>query len=487
MPAENLVAERDLAVDFCSAIEAWQGKATIDGVEFDAAGLGRSFREIRRDLFEIGIDPGDLVFVAGGQHLDTLVTVAAAIDLGATAVLADPLASSAMLEELVASARPLGIVIARERAKAASGVFSGPARALAGGRLTFLAAPEPARLSAPVGCLGLVSSGTSGTPKIVVHRPQNALRNGRLHAASIGLGRGDCFLMTLPMHFSFGFVACVLGCICSGADIVVSPPAMTPAVFAAMVEKTGATVYSATPAMLRRVLSDLPLPESLRVLSIGGDVMPPHEVERVRRQFGGRMFLTYGLTEAGPRVFTREVMHGETAPFDLGEALPGVTSRLGPLPPDRAFDPPAGYEAGELHVLTSTAMLGLWERGGLSRVDFEGEWLRTGDAVLKAPDGRLFFHDRLKSIVVSGGEKISFGLIRRVLLEHQSVVAVRIWAGTDLTLGQIPLAAVQLRDDCVGREDDVLKDIQAWNAKRLRRPERPRSIVLDTTLSNSLK
>lgn len=487
MLAENPVIRRDFPIDFCAAIEAWQGSANIDGIELGAADLCRSFRAIRRDLFEIGIDPGDLVFVAGGQHLDTFVTVAAAIYLGATAVVANPLASSAMLEELVASAKPLGIVVARERAKAISNIFTGPARPMSGERLTYLAAPGPARLSAPVGCLGLVSSGTSDTPKIVIHQPQNALRNSCLHAESIGLGRGDRFLMTLPMHFSFGFVACVLGCIASGADIVVSPPAMTPAAFAAMVEKFRATVYSATPAMLRRVLPQTRLPSVLRVLSVGGDVMPPQEVERVRAQFGGRMFLTYGLTEAGPRVFTKEVLHGETAPFDLGEPLPGVTYRIGSLPPAKALEPSAGYEVGELHLLTPTAMLGVWERGGLNRVDFEGEWLTTGDAVLRAPDGRLFFHDRLKSIVVSGGEKISFGLIRRVLLEHRSVAAARIWAGTDSVLGQVPLAAVQLRDDCVGREDDVLKDIQAWNAKRLRRSERPRSIVLDTTLSTSLK
>lgn len=487
MQTDNLIARQELAVDLCAAIEAWSGTATIDGIDFDAGDLRRRFATIRNDLFGIGIDPGDLIFVACGQHFDTIVTVAAAIDLGAMAVLIDPLASRAMLEELVASAQPVGIAITKERARAVSSVFTGPAKDLGGGRLSYLAAPNPARLSAPVGCLGLVSSGTSGTPKIVVHRPQNALHSARLHANSVGLSRGDRFLMTLPIHFSFGFVACIFGCICSDADIVIRPPAMTPAVFAAMVNEARATVYSATPAMLRRVLSEKPLPASLRVLSVGGDVMPPHEVERVRAQFGGRFFLTYGLTEAGPRAFTREILPREIAPFDLGSPLHGVSHRLGSLPPDRLFEAPPGHVVGELHLKTPTAMLGLWERGGLNRLDFDGDWLRTGDTVSLGPDGRLFFQDRMKSIVVSGGEKISFGLIRRVLLEHRSVVAAKIWAEPDVMLGQIPHAAVQLSDDCIGRETEVLEEIQAWNATRLRRSERPRHIVLDVNLSTLLK
>mmetsp|Transcript_29505 Transcript_29505/g.57911 ORF Transcript_29505/g.57911 Transcript_29505/m.57911 type:complete len:240 (-) Transcript_29505:2722-3441(-) len=239
--------------------------------------------------------------------------------------------------------------------------------------------------------------------------------------------------------------------------------------------------------MLRRVMSDTSLRGGLRVLSIGGDVMPNNEVEDVRAQFEGRLYLTYGLSEAGPRAFTREILPGEKAPFDMGAPLPGVSFKLADLPADRVFELPEGFQSGELQLHTPTAMLGLWENGALRRGDFDGEWLRTGDTVVLSPDGKMYFHDRLKSIVVSGGEKISCGLIRRVLLEHRSVVAARIWAEPDVVLGQIPHAAVQLHDDCIGREADVLHDIQAWNAKRLRRPERPNRIILDANLSNALK
>lgn len=482
MPASSLVA-----ADFGAAIDAWRGQIILDGEVFDAARLMRSVARIRTDLFALGIEPGDLLFVAGGQHPDTLAAVTAAIDLGALAVPINPLTAPALFEELIASAGPVGIVVTRERARSVARAFTGGATDLSGDRLVYLAAPDPARMAAPVGCLGLVSSGTTGTPKIVAHLPRNALHNGRLHAGAIGLDRGERLLMTLPLHFSFGFVACLLGALSGDADIVIHEPAMTSAVFAAMVEATGATIHSATPSMLRRVRTEQPFPARLRTLSVGGDLMPPDEVETSRARFAGRFFLTYGLSEAGPRAFTREVLPGETGPFDLGKPLDGVVHRLAPLPQDRLFDVPEGHRIGELHLQTPTAMLGVWARSGLNRRDFDGDWLQTGDICLMAPDGRLFFHDRMKSIIVSGGEKISFGLIRRVLMEHRDVLAARIWAEPDAVLGQVPVASVRLRDTCAGPEAEILEDIHIWTARRLRRLERPRRIIADNTLSIAVK
>jgi len=487
MRADYPVAAEDRFVDFKAAIKAWTGTAVVGDSVIDAALLLQSIATIRADLARIGVGPGDLIFVAGGQHPDTLAAVVAAIDLGAMAAPVNPLTAPAMLEALVDGTGPTGIVVTRERSKAVARVFSGGEAEMDGTRLTYLAAVDPVRGATPIGSLGLVSSGTTGTPKIVAHYPSSALRNGRLHAEAIGLGADDCLLMTLPLHFSFGFVACLVGCIASGASLAIQEPPMTAAVFAAMIAKSGATVYSATPAMLRRVITDAPIPEGLRVISVGGDALPIEEVGRIRAHFAGRLYLTYGLSEAGPRVFTREVLVGDTAPYDLGPALAGVTHRLGALAPDHTFAVPSGYQIGELQLLTPTAMLGLWGRNGLNQRDFDGDWLKTGDIALQSPDGKLFFHDRIKNVIVSGGEKISSGLIRRVLLEHADVVAAKIWAEPDETLGQIPVASVRLRDDSVHREEIVLEDIHAWSAKRLRRLERPRRIVADRTLAIMLK
>src|SRR5262249_18147438 len=131
-------------------------------------------------------------------------------------------------------------------------------------------------------------------------------KNAARHADSIGQQPDDTVLISLPLHFSFALVAQALGTLGRGGQLVVAGPPFQHAAYAAMVAAHGVTVSALTPLLVRPLLQHrTPLPESLRVLGVGGDSLPAEHVgELLRLRPGGELYLTYGLTQAGPRVST---------------------------------------------------------------------------------------------------------------------------------------------------------------------------------------
>ncbi|HEX7986018.1 MAG TPA: fatty acid--CoA ligase family protein, partial [Duganella sp.] len=293
---------------------------------------------------------------------------------------------------------------------------------------------------------------------------------------------GDRFLLALPCHFSFGLVAGLLAPLRVQADVVLTEHPISVDSWRAALERHAVSVFSATPSLMRRLLPAAPFPASLRTITIGGDAVVADELRRLRAAFAGEVYLTYGLSEAGPRVFTRRLPAAAheigPAALHVGAAFPGVETRL--CEPTRH----GGVESGELALLTPTAMLGRWDGAALVREDFDDAWLRTGDVFTRDARGALTFSARKKELIVVGGEKIGAALIRRVLLEHASVVAARVWPEPHAELGAVPVAAVRYRD---GADKPSSAELTRWAAARLRRIELPRHIGEDANLPISFK
>jgi long-chain acyl-CoA synthetase len=228
------------------------------------------------------------------------------------------------------------------------------------------------------------------------------------------LGPDDRVLVCLPICFSYAFVAQVLASFLSGATLFMSSPPFSADSFAGALREHRITSTSLTPYLVRRLTNaGVEFPEGLRVLTVGGDALSVPLVRRLLEARPGReLYVTYGLTEAGPRVSTLSA-HAEPPSkwHTVGLPLSGVRVRV------RGGE---GERCGPLSVQTPSAMLrrvGPVERHrGRDGARPDG-WLETGDVFCRDEDGYLSFVGRSSEFVVINGEKVCLSSVRRVAQE----------------------------------------------------------------------
>ncbi|WP_165956520.1 class I adenylate-forming enzyme family protein [Kribbella antibiotica] len=248
----------------------------------------------------------------------------------------------------------------------------------------------------------LMTSGTAGIGSGCLHSFEALLRNATWHADAIGQRSTDTVLLCLPLHYSYALVAQALAALVRGSRLVISGPPFTPQAYAAEVAEHDVTVSSLTPSAATRLLD---IPATLRVLTVGGDALDP---QCIRPLLGGNreLYLTYGLTEAGPRVSTLAV-HAEPEHrwSSVGLPLPGVWTAL---------------REGELLVTSSTVLRRRLPDGLPSPLTATGA-VATGDRFEIDADGYHFFRGRLSDSVVVGGEKVWLPSVRRIATQVPGV------------------------------------------------------------------
>lgn len=262
----------------------------------------------------------------------------------------------------------------------------------------------------------ILTSGTSGIFSGCLHRASSLFRNAARHAGAVGLRADDTMLITLPLNFSYALVAQALAGLVTGARLVVTGPPFSPRGYVDAVRRHGVTSSSLTPFLLRGLVPGEP-PKGLRMLTVGGDALPSREVTALLQGRGDlEVYITYGLTEAGPRVSTlaahREPVHRHGS---VGRPLPGVRVSL--------RDVRDGV--GELLVTSDTVLVrrvGATD-GRASDCRIAPGQIATGDLFRIDADGYLHFAGRMGDSCVVDGVKVSLPSVRRLAEALPGVVA----------------------------------------------------------------
>lgn len=301
------------------------------------------------DLFAAALPrPGAVVLLALPSGTVLLRYLFGAVHGGAVPVPVSPATPSARLRGLADRFGASMLVTPGRRA-----ARDGGTRSLGGAGITPLPGPH-ARHAA--GDVMLLTSGTSGIYSGCLHRASSLLRNAAMHASSVGLGPSDTILVMLPLHFSYALVAQALAGLVTGARLVICGPPHTRARFADTGRRHRVTSTSLTPYLVRRLIDETAEPKTLRTLTVGGDALPAADVARLLAVRPDReLYVTYGLTEAGPRVSTLaahlEPPHRHAS---VGRPIAGVEVALRDV--RRARDR-AGDGVGELLVTSETVLV----------------------------------------------------------------------------------------------------------------------------------
>jgi long-chain acyl-CoA synthetase len=317
----------------------------------------------------------------------------------------------------------------------------------------------------------LYTSGTTGDPKGVTATQLNycaAAMNPRYFAVCSALERGESptaikpqtSLMTFPFFHVASF-AVVLATMLGGGTLLLMRR-WDAAEALAIIEEQQATTYVGVPATALELLaaaeaagSELP---SLGLINTGGAAAPPELLRRVARVFGSRVDSRngYGLTETCGAVVVNYGSRYREHPDSIGRPSPATRMRIA-----RADGSPAAEgEVGELQLRGQGIFQGYWDNPQATADAFEDGWFRTGDLAL-VRDGEVYVVDRLKDVVIRGGENVYCVEVEAVLFEHPEVADAAVLGVPHPVLGEEVAALVQLRPGAETTAEDLRAHVRA--------------------------
>src|SRR2546427_586794 len=205
------------------------------------------------------------------------------------------------------------------------------------------------------------------------------------------------------------------------------------------------------------------LSQPLTVL-VGGAQPSPKLIQNLR-EIGIHVLHGYGLTETygayticGPRPHWKSqptsqqaaLLSRQGAPFIVGDPVRVVDENLRDVRPD-------GQTIGEVVMRGAIVMKGYYKEPEATAKDFRGGWFHSGDLAVVHPDGYIELHDRLRDIIITGGENVSSNEIELTLYTHPAVAEVAVVGVPHQKLGETAKAFVVLKDGVKANARELIK------------------------------
>jgi fatty-acyl-CoA synthase len=327
------------------------------------------------------------------------------------------------------------------------------------------------------------TSGTTARPKGVMITHRNAAMNSIGTLLHLPIAVGERYLWTLPMFHANGWTFTWTVTAAAGTHVCLRK--VDPGLVFGVIRDERVRWLCAAPTVLIS-LANAPdgvrgeVPPGVQVVTAGA---PPAAatIERLEGGFGWTVTQVYGLTETAPFVTV-------CAPLPEHEDLSGadravVKSRQGvellTSGELRVVDE-AGQEVtadgetlGEIVVRGNVVMSGYYNDPEATERAMGDGWFHTGDAAVVHPDGYVEIRDRIKDVIISGGENISSVEVEGTLLRHPAVQEAAIVGLPNEKWGETPQAFVVLRDGQAATEEEII----AFARDRLAHFKAPRGVT----------
>jgi len=460
----------------------WIGPwADTDRIAFHFEGDAVSYSELVErvqatalGLVAMGVEPGDRVGYCGLNRIEVFDLLFASSHLGAIFVPFNNRMTAAEIRQQAADCTP-SVMFTTD---GFDGLLAETGSAWLARDLDVDPFPRTAGAAAPPGAAGpeatvlmVYTSGTTGQAKgaMLSHDAMRyAVLNGIDHQ---GLTAEDCIIAPLPTFHVGGLNIQTLPTLYVGGQVVLQRR-FDPAGVLSLVAEHKATQTLLVPAMLAAVASqpnfaatDL---SSLRGINSGSSIVPA-EVMQPFFERGIPVGQVYGTTETGPTAVV--LGYGEAADNVGSCGKPATHTELRLVDAD-GVDVTDG-EPGELWVRGPNIFTGYWGNAQATDEAFAvGRWFRTGDVGYRSAGGFVYISDRIKDVVISGGENVYPGELERILGEHPAILEVAVIGVKDDQWGEVPVAVVVL-DDGATLE---LADLREWCETRLARFKQPRGL-----------
>lgn len=252
-----------------------------------------------------------------------------------------------------------------------------------------------------------LTSGTTGHPKLCFFNQEKSRLNARLHAESLGLTEKHTVIQTLPLYHSFGLVCYYYAWLETGFKLDLNPIFLG---FKTLSKrKLDSAVLHISPSQLRFMLKEkTPPPTGIDVISIGGGSVDAESLNKINTKLPKtKIYVTYGLTEAGPRATTG--LWNDQGEGFIGSSLSQVETAV--------------LSEGQIQF-TGTGKLVLKSptlKMNLSQDEIKDGWLITRDHIELTEAGEIFFKGRENDLINFGGISLYPSDIETVVRSHPDV------------------------------------------------------------------
>ncbi|MGH3723223.1 MAG: long-chain-fatty-acid--CoA ligase [Mycobacterium sp.] len=297
------------------------------------------------------------------------------------------------------------------------------------------------------------TGGTTGTPKGVMLSHQNLLTSalGALASGQYISTRGR-LLHVAPMFHLAGIAAWTAGNLVGSAHIF--QPRFVPSEALHAIQAYRITDIILVPTMIQMLIDEPDVDtyqlDTLRCLAYGASVISEAVLERARTVFPSAAFTqAYGMTELAPvaTILLPEDHDDTVLRRAAGRAAPHTEVRI---VNDDGTEVPRG-SVGEVAVRGNNVMLGYWNRPEDTAAAVRDGWMHTGDGGYMDDAGYVFIVDRIKDMIITGGENVYSAEVENAIAQHQAVASVAVIGVPDERWGESVHAVVVLR---AGRHAD---------------------------------
>lgn len=296
----------------------------------------------------------------------------------------------------------------------------------------------------------MYTSGTTGLPKGVVHTHHTSFWGVLTVSSSADYHDGDVFISPLPM-FHVGALTPLTVNIYLGTTCLVMR-SFDPVRAWELIEREKVTIGLMVPAMLNFMLQvKQPDPSAyaqLRWMMTGAAPVPVSLTETYHK-LGICLLQVYGLTETCGPACVMDLSYVDKKPGSTGKAFYFTDVKIAG---DDGVEL-AREEAGEVWVSGAHIMQEYWNRPDATEETLVDGWLRTGDVGVMDEDGYVFIQDRMKDMIISGGENVYPAELENVLMSHPDIAEAAVIGQASEKWGESPLAIlVRTRDDLTEAE-----------------------------------
>ncbi|HEV7679682.1 MAG TPA: AMP-binding protein [Candidatus Dormibacteraeota bacterium] len=433
-----------------------EGDAATPRQEITWAELDARTTALANGLIDLGVQPGDRVAILDKNSVAYMELLFAVAKLGAVSAPVNWRLAPPEVRTVVTESRATLCVAGEEFVPATAGV---DARVVTFTDLPRIENGEDPHRDADPGAVAwqLYTSGTTGIPKGAM------LTHDNLYACMPGIllecpemREGTAALVAMPLYH-IGGCGWAVACMYSGATLVVVREIVPAQLLRTIVDERIGTAFL-VPAVLL-FLSQLPgITEAdfshLHRILYGASPITPELLTRCIELFGCEFTQVYGLTETTGAISSLRLEdHSGDRLLSCGRANLGVDLRVVDA---EGNDLPPG-EVGELLIRAPQVMRGYHNREADTGAAIQDGWFHSGDAAALDAEGYIYIRDRIKDMIVTGGENVYPIEVESVIAEHPAVADVAVIGVPDHRWGETVKAVVVLRPGAVATEDDLVE------------------------------
>lgn len=433
-------------------------RAGVMETEISYRGLNEDSNRMANTLINLGVKKGDRVILFLPKSMGFVIVYLALQKIGAVAVPLNPGFKQSEMTYLLEDTEPSLVVSGSEQEPMIRKISPSlailvietemPYQELNLFRVGATSEPDVEVGPEDAGII-IYTSGTTGRPKGAVLTQGNLFHDARNIITIWEIRDSDVLCHALPLFHVHGLCFALHTALVAGTHVILldefSPERIID-VLAKKGEEYSCTVLMAVPSMYGKMMDYVEEKGldfgHMRLWTSGSAPLLAKDFRRIKRIFGKEPVEREGMSETGMNF--SNPLHGIKKPGSIGVPLPDLQVRI--VDPETLMDVPLG-QTGEIWLKGPAITPGYWRKHEETEKAFEGGWFRTGDLGRIDEDGYYYLTDRIKNIIISGGENISPKEVETLINQLEDVIESSVVGIPDEKWGEKVVAAVVAKPD----------------------------------------